>query len=100
MQNSGCSFEPPLLVCWKCDKYTWTKLENGILTSGKAYSQCPGKCKIGKLEPELREKIDTMLIQGWTYFDLIDQFPQAHLNIANFSTHKNNHMHPYFRRYF
>jgi hypothetical protein len=39
-----------------------------------------------------------MLIQGWTYCDLIEQFPQAHLNIANFSTHK-KHMHPYFRNF-
>jgi hypothetical protein len=57
---------------------------------------CPKKCKIGKLDPETREKLDTMLINGRTYEDLIRQFPQANLNIANFSTHKNKHMHPYW----
>ncbi|MGA2462229.1 MAG: hypothetical protein ABSF82_12490 [Candidatus Bathyarchaeia archaeon] len=86
-----------LLICLECGKYTWTKPENENIKSGRAYSRCPRKCKIGKLEPETCEKIDTMLISGWTYSDLTEQFPQAHLNLANFSTHKNKHMHPYFR---
>ena len=94
------SFEHPgILPCLYCGKYTWTKLADGKIKSGKAYSKCPKKCKIGKLEPEIHEKIDAMMIQGWTYIDLIEQFPEAHLNIANFSTHKNKHMHPYFRQF-
>jgi hypothetical protein len=66
--------------------------------SGKAYSKCPKKCKIGKLQPEIREKIDVMLIQGVTYQDIAELYPPArHLNGANLSTHNNNHMHPRFR---
>jgi hypothetical protein len=69
-----------------------------VKSSGKQYSWCPGKCKIGKLEPEIKQKIDEMLIQGVTYQDVAEFYPPArHLKGANLSTHNNNHMHPRFR---
>ena len=96
-KNYLCSFErPQLLICLKCIKFTWTKTENQHIKTGLAFSRCPKKCKIGKLDPEIREKIDRMLIGGLPYEDLIQQYPQANLNIANLSTHKNKHLHPYF----
>jgi hypothetical protein len=85
-------------MCLRCFKYTWVSVEDGILKgSGKMYSRCPGKCKVGKLAPEIREKLDRMLIEGWTYQDMIEQFRAGHLNGANLSTHNNKHLHPYFR---
>jgi hypothetical protein len=88
-----------IVICRRCGKWTWVRAENSqVKSSGKAYSWCPGKCKIGKLEPEIREKIDEMLIQGVTYQDIIELCPAAgDLNGANLSTHNNKHLHPDFR---
>jgi hypothetical protein len=85
-------------ICRSCSKWTWFRAENGqVKSSGKQYSRCPGKCKIGKLEPEICQKIDVMLIEGLTYQDIIELYPAGNLNGANLSTHNNKHLHPDFR---
>jgi hypothetical protein len=85
-------------TCWRCHKWTWVIVEGDVVKTCKAYSRCPKKCKIRKLEPEVIQKIDVMLIQGLTYQDIIELYPPAgHLNGANLSTHNNKHIHPLFR---
>jgi hypothetical protein len=86
-------------TCWRCDKWTWVIVEGDVVKACKAYSKCPRKCKIGKLEPEVIRKIDVMLMQGGlTYQGIIELYPPAgHLNGANLSTHNNKHIHPDFR---
>jgi hypothetical protein len=84
-------------MCWRCDKWTWITVEGDVVKTGKAYSKCPSKCKIGKLEPEVIHKIDEMLIGGLPYADIVAEFPDAHLNSANLCTHNNKHLHPDFR---
>jgi superfamily II helicase len=44
-----------VMVCRKCGKWNWVKVADRVLKgSVGAYSKCPGKCKIGRLEPEIR----------------------------------------------
>lgn len=81
----------------------------GLTYSLKAFSKCPGKCKINKLGPDMSIRIDRMLIEGWTYSDIADHIadllpevrlnPEAQLNLANLSTHVNKHLHPHFRNF-
>lgn len=68
-----------------------------MTSSGQVFSKCPGKCKIGKLGLEVKERLDTRLIWGLTYRDIIEEFPEAQLNLANISTHKSKHTRPYLR---
>lgn len=71
---------------------------NGQVASlRRALSKCPSKCKIGKLEVEMREKIDNWLVMGSPYREIIETFQACKLNAANLSAHKNQHLHPFFR---
>jgi len=56
------------------------------------YSKCPIGCKIGHLKSDVIDEIDTELAQGYEYQSIIDTFPQAALNPANISVHKNKHL--------